>query len=97
MISSAEKLKLHTESFHSGGANTLNFIVDGDNAVKSMSCSQKIPWNMVVPLIARHGVHFIADVNVALHVALERSVVDSTGSFTNEIWLEQLFHVKESF
>ena len=44
----------------------------------------------------RHGVHFIADVNVALHVAVERSVVDSTGSF-NEIWLEQHFHVKETF
>ena len=34
-----------------------------------------------------------AGVNAALHVALERSV----GSFTNEIWLEQHFHVKETF
>ena len=50
-----------------------------------------------MPLDKRHGVQIFACVNTALHVALERNVVDSTGSFTNEIWLEQHFHVKETF
>ena len=43
------------------------------------------------------GVQFLAGVNVTLHVALERIVVDSNGSFTSEILLEQHFHVKETF
>ena len=33
---------------------------------------------------------------VALHVAVERSVVDSTSSL-NEMWLEQHFLIKETF
>ena len=32
-----------------------------------------------------------ADVNVALHDVVETSVVESAGSFTSEIWLEQSF------
>ena len=40
---------------------------------------------------ARHGVQLFADVNVTLHVALERSVVESADSGTNETWLEQCF------
>ena len=42
-----------------------------------MSCSQQSLGTWSCHLIARHGVHFIAGVNVALYVALERSVVDS--------------------
>ena len=57
----------------------------------------EIPWNMVVPQTARPGVYVFAGAHAALPVALERIVVDSNGSFTNEIWLEQHFHVKETF
>ena len=48
-------------------------------------------------MTTRHGAQIFAGVNAALHVALERSVVDSTGTFTSEIWLEKYFHVKEKF
>jgi len=75
----------------------LIFVVNGANAVCLFAMRSTISWNMVVPLDKRHGVQIFACVNAALHVALERSVVDSTGSFTNEIWLEQHFHVKETF
>ena len=40
---------IHTEYFHSGGATTINFIVDGDNAVGSFVMCSTIPWQMVVP------------------------------------------------
>merc|ERR1712135_180095 len=43
------------------------------------------------------GVQILADVNVALHDALERSVVDPTGFFTDETWLEQHFCATETF
>ena len=35
-------------TFHYGGANTLIFNVDGDNAVNSFVMCSKIDWNMVV-------------------------------------------------
>ena len=35
--------------------------------------------------------------NAAFHVALERSVVDSNGSFTNETWQEQNFCATKTF
>ena len=37
-----------TEYFHSDGAITMYFIVDGDNAVDSLGMCSTIPWNMVV-------------------------------------------------
>ena len=54
-----------------------------------LSCAQ--------PSLGRHGVQILAEINFAFHVALERRVVDSTNSFNIEIWLEQHFHVKETF
>ena len=42
-------------------------------------------------------VQILADVNVTLHEVLERSVAESAGSFTNEIWLEQHFRETETF
>ena len=42
------------------------------------------------------GVQILADVNVTLHEAAERSVVDSAGSFTGETWLEQHFRATET-
>ena len=83
---------IHTEYFHTGETTTLNFIVDGDNAVNSLSCSQKSLGTWSCHVMARHGVHFIADVNVALNVALDRSVVEPTG----EIWLEQHFRASRN-
>ena len=38
-------------------------------------------------LTARNGVQFFAAVNVTLHAALERSVVESADSCTSETWL----------
>ena len=35
-------------------------------------------------MTARHGVQLFADVNVTLHVALERSTVESVDSGTSE-------------
>ena len=40
---------IHTEYFHSGGATTMNFIVNGTKAVNSFIMRSTIPWNMVVP------------------------------------------------
>ena len=39
----------HTEYFYSGGATTMNFIVNGANAVNSFIMRSTIPWNMVAP------------------------------------------------
>ena len=39
----------------------------------------------------------LVGVNDAFHVALERSVVNSNGSFTNEIWQEQNFFAMKTF
>ena len=38
---------IHTEYFHSGGATTMNFIVNGTNTVNSFIMRSTIPWNMV--------------------------------------------------
>ena len=38
-----------------------------------------------------------AGVNVALHVVLERSVVDSAGLFANEAWLVQYISAMDTF
>ena len=43
------------------------------------------------------GVQLFADVNVTLHVALERSAVESAGFCTSETWLEQYLHASETF
>ena len=89
---------IHTGYFYGDEANTLTFIVDLEATPSvPLSCSQKFLATWSCHSTARHGVEIFAGVNAALHVALERSVVDSNGSFTNEIRLEQHFHVKETF
>ena len=79
------------------GATTLIFVVNGANVVCWSSCAQQPLGTWWCRLTTRQGVQFFAGVNAALHVALERSFVYSTDSFTYEIWLEQHFHVKETF
>ena len=67
---------IHTVYFHTSEANTLRFIVDGDNARRFLCHAlKKSLGTLSCHLTARHGVQLCADVNVALHVALERSVV----------------------
>ena len=78
-------------------SNHLDLIVDGTSAVNSFVIRSTPPWNMFVPLESTSWRTILAQINVALHVALEIRVVDSTGSFNNEIWLERHFHVKETF
>ena len=68
--------------------NTLILIVDGVNAVSYFVMRSKILKTWSCHLRARHGVHILAEINVALRDVLERSV---TGFFTNETWLEQHF------
>ena len=51
---SAEILKVHVEFFHSGGATTLAFIVDGINAVSSLVMRLRITVNVAVILTTRH-------------------------------------------
>ena len=67
-----KRLAPTVKMFPSGGATTLIFIVDGADAVIS-----SVSWNLFVPLDnTSFGVQFLADVNVALYVALERCVAD---------------------
>ena len=63
--------------FPSGGATTLIFSVDGADAVISFVMRSKASWNLFVPLHSTSfGVQLIADVNVALYVALESCAAD---------------------
>ena len=50
----------------------------------------KMHWNRTVP------VTHLADVNVTLHDAQERKVVDIAGTLNSEPWLEQHFHATET-
>ena len=81
---------IHTGYFHTGEANTLIFIVDGGKTVNSFVMCSKDPLE--------HGratwqhdmnVQILADVNVTLQDVVERSVVNSTGFFANDIWWEK--------
>ena len=60
-----------------GGANT-KIIVDGTDAVGSFVTRSTVPWNIAVPPDGP-DVQILADVGVAFHVEMKRSVVDSTG------------------
>ena len=77
-----KNLKVHNEYFHSGGATTFD-LHRGWSQKPSvpLSCSRKSLGTWSCHLTARHGVQLVADVNVALHVALERGVVESAGFF----------------
>ena len=57
---------IHTGYFHTGEANTLNFIVDGSNVVNSFVCAQKSLKTMSCHLTTRHGVQILAEINVAI-------------------------------
>ena len=81
-----------TEYFHSGGAITMYFIVDGDNDVGSFVMCSTIPWKMVVLPDNTTLACNLADVNVTLHDVVERTVVESAGSFTSGTRLEKPFH-----
>ena len=64
----------------SGGATTLNFIVDGAVTVVSFVMRSKAPWNKFVPLDnTTFGVQFLADATDALYIALERCFEDPAG------------------
>ena len=53
----------------------MNSIEDGDEAVICFVMRSRASWNMLVPLDnSSFGVQILADVNVALYVALERCV-----------------------
>ena len=69
-----DRIDLHSTS----GDTSLIFIVDGAIAVNSLVKRTPISWNMVVPP------GNTADVNVALHEAQERYVVDPAGLLVDE-------------
>ena len=62
------------------------------NAVGSLVMCSTIPWNMVVPPDNTTLACNLADVNDTLHDVVERTVVESAGSFTNGTWVEKPFH-----
>ena len=70
-------LPIFTGYFHTSEANTLIFIGDETMSSVPSSCSQKSLGTWSCHLTARHGAQLFADVNVTLHVVLERSVVES--------------------
>ena len=68
-----KRLAPTVKMFPSSGATTLICIVDGADAVISFVMHSKASWNLFVPLEnTSFGVQSLADVNVALYVALER-------------------------
>ena len=88
---------IHTEYFHLGWSNHLDLGREW--------CERRVFVRHALNNLLEHGgaacqhdtAYKFLRVNAALHVALERRVVGSTGSFNNEIWLQQHFHVKETF
>ena len=46
---------IHIGYFHSGGATTWTFIVDGAKDINSFVMCLPVPWSMVVHLTTRHG------------------------------------------
>ena len=60
---------------------------------REVSCTSETSCH----LTARRGVQPFAGVNVALHVALERSVVESANSGTSETWLEHCIRETDAF
>ena len=72
-----ESLQSSPKYFRSGGATTSN-AVDGANAVNALVMRSPIPCNVVEQRNA--GVQVIADVNVALHDAQGRPVVEPAGN-----------------
>ena len=85
------------EDFHSGGATTMNFIVNGTNAVNSFIMRSTIPWKRLVPRDNTTFAFNLADVNGTLHDVAERRVVESAGFFTRGTWLDKHFHETEMF
>ena len=73
---------IHTEYLHSGGATTMNFNVNGTNAVNSFIMRSTTPWKRFVPRDNTTFPYNLADVNGTLHDVVERSVVEPAGFFT---------------
>ena len=103
---SSKVLKVHTGYLHTGGATTLISSSDGTNF--STQWKHSAPTEMmflsgnskvfVVSLdntALTYGL--LAGVHVTLHVALERSVVESAGFFANDTWMEKHFRSTETF
>ena len=75
-----------TEYFRSGGATPLNFIVDTVNAGNSFAMRPSIPWHAPDARQRDVTARILADVNVARHDALERSVVNFETRLEQPIW-----------
>ena len=88
---------IHAVYFHSGEATTMNFIVNGTNAVNSFIMRSTIPWKRCVPRDNTTLAYNLADVNGTLHDVVDRSVVESAGFFTRGTWLDKHFHATETF
>ena len=72
---------IHTGYFHTGEANTLIFSVDGGKPTVTLSCAQKCLQTWSCPL------HVMAsEINVALHQAVEKSVVESAAFLSERAW-----------
>ena len=83
---------MQTKYFHSGEAVTVTIIVNGTNVVSSFVKLLRISLGKLsCRLTARHGLQILAEINVALHQAVETSVVDPAGFHANDTWLENTF------
>ena len=87
---------IHAVYFHSGGATTMNFILNGTNAVNSFIIRSTIPWKRCVHVTTRHSRTTLRMSTAHNHDVVKRSVVESAGFFTRGTWLNKHFHATET-